>query len=109
MRPLAAHWYLGLGKLHRRTGNQAKAEAHLQTATTMYREMEMHFWLGDLAELRQEVVRARMDCLSREPGGSSQGAAVRLFRERGSRLGEVQAFTAVTIFHHGLARVGFEI
>jgi hypothetical protein len=27
----------------------------------------------------------------------------------GNRLGEVQAFTAVTIFHHGLARVGFEI
>jgi hypothetical protein len=27
----------------------------------------------------------------------------------GSRLGEVQAFTAVTIFHHGLARSGFEI
>jgi Domain of Unknown Function (DUF748) len=37
---------------------------------------------GDLAELRQEVVRARIDRLGREPGGSSQDAAVRLFRER---------------------------
>ena len=45
MRPLVAHCHLGLGKLYRRTGNQAKGEDHLATATTMYREMGMTFWL----------------------------------------------------------------
>ena len=45
MRPLVAHCHLGLGKLYRRTGDGAKAEEHLTTATTMYREMDMTFWL----------------------------------------------------------------
>ena len=45
MRPLAAHCYLGLGKLYRRIGDQTKAREHLTTATTMYREMDMGFWL----------------------------------------------------------------
>ena len=45
MRPLVAHCHLGLGKLYRRTGDQAKAQEHLTTATTMYREMDMTFWL----------------------------------------------------------------
>ena len=45
MRPLVAHCHLGLGTLSRRTGDQAKAHAHLTTATTMYREMGMNFWL----------------------------------------------------------------
>ena len=45
MRPLVAHCHLGLGKLYRRTGDHAKAEEHLTTATTMYREMDMGFWL----------------------------------------------------------------
>src|SRR6516162_647445 len=45
MRPLVAHCHLGLGTLYRRTGDRAKAEEHLTTATTMYREMGMGFWL----------------------------------------------------------------
>ena len=45
MRPLVAHCHLGLGKLYRRTGDAAKAQEHLTTATTMYREMGMSFWL----------------------------------------------------------------
>ena len=45
MRPLVAHCHLGLGTLYRRTGDQAKAKEHLTTATTMYREMDMTFWL----------------------------------------------------------------
>ena len=45
MRPLVAHCHLGLGKLYRRTGDHAKAEEHLTTATAMYREMDMGFWL----------------------------------------------------------------
>ncbi|HSE94535.1 MAG TPA: hypothetical protein VLD61_01505 [Methylomirabilota bacterium] len=45
MRPLVAHCHLGLGKLYRRPSDRAKAEEHLATATAMYREMGMGFWL----------------------------------------------------------------
>jgi class 3 adenylate cyclase/tetratricopeptide (TPR) repeat protein len=48
MRPLMAHCHLGLGKLCRRTGDDAKAEEYLTTATTMYREMDMGFWLAQV-------------------------------------------------------------
>jgi hypothetical protein len=49
MRPLIAHCHLGLGRLYRRTGNPQAAEEHLMTATTMYREMDMQFWLDQAA------------------------------------------------------------
>jgi tetratricopeptide (TPR) repeat protein len=45
LRPLVAHCHLGLGTLYRRAGDGAKAEEHLTTASTMYREMAMPFWL----------------------------------------------------------------
>jgi tetratricopeptide (TPR) repeat protein len=45
MRPLVAHCHLGLGKLYRRTGKREQAQEHLATATAMYREMDMRFWL----------------------------------------------------------------
>jgi tetratricopeptide (TPR) repeat protein len=45
MRPVAAHCHLGLGKLYRRTGQREEAHEHLTTATAMYREMDMGFWL----------------------------------------------------------------
>ena len=45
MRPLVAHYHLGLGMLYRRTGKREEARNHLTTATTMYREMDMRFWL----------------------------------------------------------------
>ena len=45
MRTLVAHCYLGLGKLSRRTGQREQAREHLTTATTMYREMGMAYWL----------------------------------------------------------------
>jgi tetratricopeptide (TPR) repeat protein len=45
MRPLAAHCHLALGKLYRRTGKRDEAREHLTTATTMYREMDMTYWL----------------------------------------------------------------
>jgi tetratricopeptide (TPR) repeat protein len=45
MRPLVAHCHLGLGKLYRRTGDHVKAHEHLMTASAMYREMGMSFWL----------------------------------------------------------------
>jgi hypothetical protein len=45
MRPLIAHCHLGLGKLYRRTGQREQAHEHLTIATTLYREMDMQFWL----------------------------------------------------------------
>ncbi len=45
MRPLVAHCHFGLGKLHARTGQREKARKHLATATMLYREMDMRFWL----------------------------------------------------------------
>ena len=45
MRPLVAHCHFGLGKLYARTGKRAEARDHLTTATMMYREMGMTFWL----------------------------------------------------------------
>jgi tetratricopeptide (TPR) repeat protein len=54
MRPLIAHCHLGLGKLHRRTGNREQAQEHLTTAMAMYREMDMTYWLEQTeAEIRQ--------------------------------------------------------
>ena len=54
MRPLVAHCHLGLGKLYRRTGKREQAREHLTTATTMYREMDMRFWLEQAeAEMRE--------------------------------------------------------
>jgi class 3 adenylate cyclase/tetratricopeptide (TPR) repeat protein len=53
MRPLVAHCHLGLGTLYRGTGDLAKANEHLATAITMYREMGMNFWLDQAeAEVR---------------------------------------------------------
>ena len=46
MRPLVAHCHLGLGKLYRRSGSPEHARMNLATATTMYREMDMRFWLA---------------------------------------------------------------
>ena len=54
MRPLVAHGHLGLGKLFRRTGKREQAQEHLTTATAMYREMDMRFWLEQAeAEMRE--------------------------------------------------------
>jgi tetratricopeptide (TPR) repeat protein len=53
MRPLVAHCHLGLGKLYRCTGKAREAQEHLATATTMYGEMDMQFWLAQAeAEMR---------------------------------------------------------
>jgi tetratricopeptide (TPR) repeat protein len=56
MRPLVAHCHLGLGKLSRRTGKREQAREHLTTATTMYREMDMRFWL--------EAAKAKLEDLA---------------------------------------------
>ena len=54
MRPLVAHCHLGLGKLYRRTGQREQAREHFTSATAMYREMEMRFFLEQAeAEMRE--------------------------------------------------------
>ena len=53
-RPLVAHCHLGLGKLYRRMGRREQAQEHLATATAMYREMSMTYWLEQAeAEVRE--------------------------------------------------------
>jgi tetratricopeptide (TPR) repeat protein len=54
MRPLVAHCHLGLGKVYRGAGKPQEAHEHLAIATTMYREMDMRFWLEQAeAELKE--------------------------------------------------------
>jgi class 3 adenylate cyclase/tetratricopeptide (TPR) repeat protein len=56
MRPLIAHCHAGLGRLYQRTGKRSQAREHFPTATTMYREMGMMYWLEKLeAELAEFV------------------------------------------------------
>jgi len=50
MRPLVAHCHAGLSKLYRRTGKRQRADEHLTTATTMYREMSMRYWLEKITK-----------------------------------------------------------
>jgi len=45
MRPLVAHCHLGFGTLYRRSGRRGESDKHFATATTMYREMGMTYWL----------------------------------------------------------------
>jgi hypothetical protein len=54
MRSLIARCHLGLVRLHRCTGKREQAHENLTTtATTMFRGMDMRFWLEQAqAELR---------------------------------------------------------
>ena len=45
MRPLVAHCHRGLGTLYAMTGQRGQARAELDTAMTLYRTMDMTFWL----------------------------------------------------------------
>jgi len=55
MRPLVAHCHAGLGKLYRRTGKGEQAQEHITTATTMYREMGMTYWLEQATSEMREL------------------------------------------------------
>ena len=46
MRPLVAHCHFGLAKFYRQSNQREQARENLTTATSMYREMGMQFWLG---------------------------------------------------------------
>ncbi len=45
MRPLQAHCHRGLGTLYAATGQREQARAELAAARTLYRAMDMAFWL----------------------------------------------------------------
>jgi class 3 adenylate cyclase/tetratricopeptide (TPR) repeat protein len=45
MRPLIAHCHAGLAKLHHQTGRHRASDEHFTTATAMYHDMGMIFWL----------------------------------------------------------------
>ena len=54
MRPVIAHCHLGLARLYRRMDRREQAREYLATATTMYREMGMTYWLEKAeAEMRE--------------------------------------------------------
>ncbi len=57
MRPLIAHCHHGLGKLGRRI-DEPQAREHLATATAMYREMGMTYWLEKATAERIRYPRA---------------------------------------------------
>ena len=54
MRPLVAHCHVALAKLYRQTGKRIDSNAHFRTATSMYREMGMTYWL-DKAEAESQT------------------------------------------------------
>jgi class 3 adenylate cyclase/tetratricopeptide (TPR) repeat protein len=54
MQPLIARCHQGLGLLYHRTDKREQAQEHLATATTMYRDMGMTYWLEKTeAEMRE--------------------------------------------------------
>ena len=59
MRPLQAHCQLGLGTLYATTGQPEQACAQLSTAITLYRAMDMTFWLPRAEVALAQVVGAR--------------------------------------------------
>jgi class 3 adenylate cyclase/tetratricopeptide (TPR) repeat protein len=53
--PLVAHCHLGLGNLHAKTGQPEAVREHLATATRLYREMDMQFWLDPAEAALKEI------------------------------------------------------
>jgi tetratricopeptide (TPR) repeat protein len=52
MRPLVAHCHRGLGELYRRSGKRGQAQQHVATATALYRDMGMTYWLEQAEALQ---------------------------------------------------------
>jgi tetratricopeptide (TPR) repeat protein len=57
MRPLQAHCHLGLGTLYATAGQGEQARPQLAAAITLYRAMEMTFWLPAAASALAQVER----------------------------------------------------
>jgi hypothetical protein len=59
MRPLVAHCHRGLGTLYARIGRPEQAHVELSTAITLYRAMDMTFWLPQAEAVLAQVSRRR--------------------------------------------------
>ena len=57
MRPLVAHCHLGLGVLHARLDKRHEAQQHLATATVLYAEMGMEYWVGQAEAASAKTLR----------------------------------------------------
>ena len=57
MRPLQAHCHRGLGMLYAQRGEEEQAHTELSTAITMYRTMDMTFWLPQTQAALAQVAR----------------------------------------------------
>jgi tetratricopeptide (TPR) repeat protein len=55
MRPLQAHCHFGLGTLYQQMGRGAEARGALSTAMTLYRAMDMAFWLPEVEAVLKRV------------------------------------------------------
>jgi class 3 adenylate cyclase/tetratricopeptide (TPR) repeat protein len=55
MRPLIAHCRSGLGNLHAKTGQREEAREQLLSATTLYRDMDMTYWLDKAESALKEL------------------------------------------------------
>jgi tetratricopeptide (TPR) repeat protein len=56
MRPLQAHCHRTLGTLYAMTGQREQARAELNTAMTLYRTMDMTFWLPQAEAAQAQIV-----------------------------------------------------
>lgn len=58
MRPLVAHCHFGLGRLFRETGHREQAKQYITSATELYRELELPYWLeqADAQKCQLEVI-----------------------------------------------------
>ena len=59
MRPLQAHCHYGLGMLYATAGRREQARTELSVAVTLYRAMDMTFWLPQV-----ETALARTNTIS---------------------------------------------
>jgi transcriptional regulator with AAA-type ATPase domain/tetratricopeptide (TPR) repeat protein len=55
MRPLVARCHLDFARFHRQRGGRAAAATHLETATALFREMAMPFWLEEARAEREQL------------------------------------------------------
>jgi tetratricopeptide (TPR) repeat protein len=68
MRPLLAHCHLGLSRLYKRTAKRDRVQEHLTVATTMFRQMDMRFWLEKAeAEMKELPDSQRLQSIG-DPG-----------------------------------------
>ena len=57
MRPFVANGHLGLGTLYRRLDRRQDAHERVTTAATMFREMDMRYWLDQAEAEMKEMAR----------------------------------------------------